>query len=152
MKKILFVCLGNICRSQMAEAIFRNMITNAGREADFFIDSAGTSSCNQGRPADYRAAAELARHGLSTQHKARQVEAEDFDNFDYILAMDSDNYETLMWMAGDNENGKKKVMMFRDFDPDGSGSVPDPYYGGREGFENVFKMCERTCCSLLKKL
>jgi protein-tyrosine phosphatase len=80
------------------------------------------------------------------------VEAEDFDNFDYILAMDSDNYETLMWMAGDNQSGKDKVMMFRTFDPDGSGSVPDPYYGGDEGFENVFKMCERTCRALLEKL
>ena len=83
MKKILFVCLGNICRSQMAESIFRNMVSNAGRENDFFIDSAGTSSCNQGRPADVRAIAKLAQHGLSTDHKARQVEAEDFDNFDY---------------------------------------------------------------------
>lgn len=152
MKRILFVCLGNICRSQMAEAIFRNMVSESGRDADFFIDSAGTSSCNQGLSADYRAAAELARHGLSTQHKARQVEAEDFYNFDYILAMDRDNYETLMWMSGDSEDEKKKIMMFRDFDPNGSGSVPDPYYGGREGFEKVFKMCERTCRSLLDKL
>lgn len=152
MKKILFVCLGNICRSQMAESIFRNMVNNAGRENDFFIDSAGTSSCNQGRPADVRAIAKLAQHGLSTDHKARQVEAEDFDNFDYILAMDSDNYETLMWIAGDNEAGKNKIMMFRTFDPQGNGSVPDPYYGGEEGFENVFKICERTCCELLEKL
>lgn len=152
MKKILFVCLGNICRSQMAEAIFRSMVSKAGRENEFFIDSAGTSSCNQGLPADSRAAAELARHGLSTQHKARQVEEEDFDTFDYILAMDSDNYETLMWMADDNESRKKKVMMFREFDPDGNGCVPDPYYGRKEGFENVFKICERTCRLLLEKL
>lgn len=151
MKKILFVCLGNICRSQMAETIFRDMVNKAGRENEFFIDSAGTSSCNQGRPADRRAIAKLAQHGLSTEHKARQVEAEDFDDFDYILAMDSDNYETLMWMAGDNEKGKEKIMMFRTFDPEGNGSVPDPYYGGDEGFENVFNMCERTCKSLLEK-
>ena len=152
MKKILFVCLGNICRSQMAETIFRDMVNKAGRNDDFFIDSAGTSSCNQGGPADRRAIAKLAQHGLSTEHKARQVESEDFDDFDYILAMDSDNYETLMWMAGDNEKGKEKIMMFRTFDPEGNGSVPDPYYGGDEGFENVFNMCERTCKSLLEKL
>ena len=152
MKKILFVCLGNICRSQMAETIFRDKVNKAGRNDDFFIDSAGTSSCNQGRPADYRAIAKLAQHGLSTEHKARQVESEDFDDFDYILAMDSDNYETFMWMAGDNEKGKGKIMMFRTFDPEGNGSVPDPYYGGDEGFENVFNMCERTCKSLLEKL
>lgn len=146
--KILFVCLGNICRSQMAQAIFQEKVNQAGLEKWIQIDSAGTSPWNQGKPIDQRAAAKLREHAVQTDHRARQITKEDFNQFDLILAMDNDNYETLLQLFG--EDGK--IRMFRSFDPEGNGEVPDPYYGGEAGFDLVFAICDRTCEALLQSL
>lgn len=149
--KICFVCLGNICRSPTAEGVFQHLINDRGLENYFEIDSAGTSAYHIGESANSKSQRTAQKHGITLHSKARQFKSSDLDYYDLILAMDNQNLDNVRQMA----NGKQedKVGRMRDFDPNpGDGEVPDPYYGGPEGFENVFQIVKRSCQNLLDEL
>ena len=153
--RLLFVCLGNICRSPAAEGTFRHLVRERGLESEFEIDSAGTGAYHVGDPPNGRATATAARRGIRLEGAARQFKARDFDRFDLILAMDRSNYEDILSLARDDEQ-RGRVRLYRSFDPEVSGSqipdVPDPYYGGQSGFEQVQDIMERTSAALLDEV
>ncbi|HVL97472.1 MAG TPA: low molecular weight protein-tyrosine-phosphatase [Solirubrobacteraceae bacterium] len=151
--RLLFVCLGNICRSPTAENVMRRLVREAGLEDRVEIDSAGTGSWHVGRPPDERAAATARARGLTLEGTARQVAPQDFERFDLILAMDGANLRELRALAPDAA-ARAKVRRLREFDPRSAGDldVPDPYYGGDDGFELVFDVVERACRGLLDEL
>ncbi len=148
--RVLFVCLGNICRSPMAEAVFRALVRDDGIEDRFDIDSAGTSDYHEGEPPDARAREVARRRGIRLTGRSRPIRVEDVHRFDYVLVMDSENLRDVVRLAGSAEV-RAKVRRLREFDPLANGDldVPDPYYGGREGFERVQEMLERSCRGLL---
>ncbi len=153
MTRVCFVCLGNICRSPIAEAVMRHLVEEAGLADQFQLDSAGTGAWHVGEPPDARGRAAGARRGITLTGTARRFEPGDFARFDHVVAMDRSNRAALMRLAGDGPE-LRKVMMLRDFEP-GAGldaQVPDPYYGGDEGFDEVFDICERACRGLLEHL
>ena len=149
---VLFVCMGNICRSPTAEGVFRHHVTEAGLDAQIRTDSAGTHAYHTGEPADRRAHAAAARRGFSLEGiRARRVTDEDFEHFDYILAMDELNLVTLKDRAPDELSGK--VRLFLEFAESlHENEVPDPYYGGSSGFERVLDLVEEASQGLLETL
>ena len=154
--RILFVCMGNICRSPTAEAVMRARVREAGLEDEISVDSAGTGSWHAGEPPDPRSVAAGARRGLSVGGAARQVRAGDFDTFDLMLACDTDNVRDLRRLAK-TEAGRAKVRLLREFDPASAGApdldVPDPYFGaGGDGFERVIDLIDAACVGLLAQL
>jgi protein-tyrosine phosphatase len=151
--RVLFVCHGNICRSPLAEAVFRNIVQEAGVTEDFEIDSAGTSGYHEGEAPDPRTCAEASMRGVVLEHSARRVRPSDFDRYDYIVAMDTENLEGLRRIRNDDDV-RAQVCLLRSFD-DAAGEgaeVPDPYYGGPRGFADVHDMVERACRGLLSRL
>ncbi len=148
--KVLFVCLGNICRSPSAEAVFRSLVKKKGLSEVFEIDSAGTSGWHEGEPADQRMQKHALKRGYDLTSLSRPVKPEtDFEEFDYIVAMDIENLEELRRMAPDTRHWKKLHLMTdfsRHLYHDG---IPDPYYGGDEGFELVLDLLEDTGEGLL---
>ena len=149
--RVLFVCLGNICRSPAAEAAFQHAVTEAGLAHEFVIDSAGTGAWHAGEPADRRMRAAGQQRGLDVTSLARQVSIDDFSNFDHILAMDRTNLRELRRQAPRQHHDK--IRLFRDLDPDHPGQdVPDPYYGDDEGFDEVLDIVTRTARALLDEL
>jgi len=149
---VLFVCLGNICRSPMAEGVFRHLLREGGVEDHFVVDSAGTGAWHVGEPPDTRSAEAAARHGVSLSGSARQVRPADLDRFDYVIAMDRDNLGKLQRMQK-GSGGHASLHLLREFDPDGGDrDVPDPYYDGLRGFETVYHMVRRSCEALLEHL
>lgn len=150
--KICFVCLGNICRSPTAEGIFQHLVNTRNLEQYFYIDSAGTSAYHIGEPANSNSRKTARKHGIELKSRARRFEPADLKEFDLILAMDDENYQNLIQMdTSGNDSGKIKKL--RDFDPDPEdGNIPDPYYGGTDGFENVYRIVFRSCESLLSSL
>ena len=152
-RRVLFVCLGNICRSPMAEALFRHHARQANRLSEFEIDSAGTANWEVGAPPDPRMRRTAARHGVPLDRRARQFRVADFDRFEVILAMDRENRSHLTWMAR-NEQDRGKVRLMREFDPQAvdSPDVPDPYDGGERAFEEVFQMLDRSTRGLFDTL
>ncbi len=151
MTRLCFVCLGNICRSPTAEAVMKKLVEDRGMSHLFELDSAGTASYHQGELADPRSREAALRHGYRIEHRARQFLERDFERFDLILAMDEDNLRTLKRMVTRPEH-QQKLALFRDFEsgtPRGQ-SVPDPYYGGPRGFDEVIEICERACQGLLR--
>jgi protein-tyrosine phosphatase len=151
--RLLFVCLGNICRSPTAEGVMRHLVSEAGLDERVQIDSAGTGGWHVGHPPDSRSAAAASARGIELSGAARRFEPEDFERFDVILAMDRENRSDLLRLAPD-EASRDKVRMLRDFDPASSGredvDVPDPYYGGPRGFDDVLDLVSASCRGLLE--
>jgi len=149
---VLFVCMGNICRSPMAEGAFRKCLQKSAHGVSFLVDSAGTHGYHADAPPDKRARTVAARRGININSlKARCVIESDFERFDYILAMDQDNLEWLLGQAPDEHH--EKIKLFLDYSSDKpSASVPDPYYGPTSGFERVLDIVQQGAESLLDRL
>lgn len=149
---VLFVCLGNICRSPTADGIFRGLVARAGLDEHILVDSAGTGAWHAGNPPDSRSQAAAAERGYDLSRlRARQVTEDDFHRFDLILAMDQANYNELMNLQP--VNGKARLDMFLSCAPElGVREVPDPYYGGDDGFEHVLDLVEAAGEKLLDSL
>jgi protein-tyrosine phosphatase len=152
MVRVLFVCLGNICRSPTAEGVFRRMVADAGLAHAIESQSAGTHAYHVGEGADLRSAKAAKRRGYDlSPHRARRVRESDFTDFDYVLAMDGDNLRNLRAVAGAAPHAK--VGLFLDFAPAARlREVPDPYARGDEGFEEVLDLVESACDGLLEHI
>jgi protein-tyrosine phosphatase len=150
--RILFVCLGNICRSPTAEAVLRELAAREAPELTLEVDSAGTAEYHVGQPPDPRTRAAAARRGYDLSAlRARTVESTDFERFDLILAMDRDNLKALRRRAPSHSH--ERLRLFLEFSPDAAPEdVPDPYYGGPNGFEEVLDLVEAAARGLLKHL
>lgn len=172
---VLFVCLGNICRSPLAEGIFTALADARGLAERFHVDSAGTGAYHTGEPPDSRSVTVAAAHGVRLTGRARQAVPADFDRFDVIVAMDRSNRRSLERMRDGSRRGgrtgfgggrrtgtgpgsrpgrgRAELVMMRDYDPGvGGPDVPDPYYGGPDGFERVYRILESSCERLLDEL
>lgn len=152
-RNILFVCMGNICRSPAAEAIFRQKVADANLGDQFHIDSAGTTAFHQGNPADSRMRKAGRARGYDLDSLSRPVRVEDFGKFDMLIAMDHENQRDLLALAPDND-ARAKIHLMCDFatQHDDFEEVPDPYYGGGKGFEVVMDLLEDACGGLLAHL
>lgn len=151
--RICFVCLGNIVRSPLAENMFRHLAQQDGLDHKYDVDSAGTSGYHVGERPDHRMRQVASEHGFIYDGRARQFRRRDFETFDLIIAMDSSNRSDLIRMAQSDAQATK-IHLMREFDPEGSPNapVPDPYYGGIDGFENVFQLVKRSCQGMLDAL
>jgi protein-tyrosine phosphatase len=153
--RLLFVCLGNICRSPTAEGVMRHLVEDQGLADRVVVDSAGTGSWHVGHPPDERATAAAARRGIVLDGTARTFGADDFDRHDLLLAADRENLTAMRALAPDDE-ARERVRLLREFDPEavaaGDLDVPDPYYGGPRGFEDVLDGVDRACRGLLDHL
>ncbi len=148
---VLFVCMGNICRSPTAEGVFRHLVAEAGLEERFEIDSAGTHAYHVGEPPDKRALQAAARRGFSLESiRARRVAPEDFERFHHIIAMDQDNLVMLHEQAEAGQ--REKIRLLLEFASGPETEVPDPYYGGATGFERVLDLVEDASRGLLDML
>lgn len=159
--KVCFVCLGNICRSPLAEGVFRRLVDSAGMSHAFEIDSAGTGGWHAGELPDPRSRAVAAAHGLALTHRARQFQASDFARFDWIIAMDRANQRDLLAIAP-LQAARDKVRLLRAFAGDATAptaathsqraslDVPDPYHGDEAGFQEVYDLCLTACQGLLQ--
>ena len=150
--RICFVCLGNICRSPTAEGVFKHIVQARYPSAGITVESAGTAGYHVGARADSRSRDVARTRGYDLDSRAAQFRTEDFQRFDLVLAMDTENLENLRAICPDEFDGE--LRLFRDFDPEAApgASVPDPYYGGPRGFEEVLDMCERTSEAILQHL
>ena len=148
--RVCFVCLGNICRSPTAEAVMEHRLGFEEIGVHVEVESAGTGSWHAGYPPDERARDEATRRGVPMGGTARQFEADDFARFDLVIAMDSDNAAVLRALAPDDD-ARRKVHLLREFDPEAQGDldVPDPYFGGQQGFADVFDMVDRSVIGLI---
>ena len=146
--KILMVCLGNICRSPLAEGIMRSKLSE-----DFTVDSAGTGGWHAGELPDKRSIATAKNRGLDiTNQRARQFKRSDFEIFDHIFVMDNSNYKDVLALAPNEEAKSKVKLILNEIFPNENVDVPDPYYGGQDGFENVFDMLDQACEEIARKL
>ncbi|OBQ56524.1 low molecular weight phosphotyrosine protein phosphatase [Tamlana sp. s12] len=142
MINILMVCLGNICRSPLAEGILKSKLPSEG----FYVDSAGTASYHIGASPDKRSVEVAKKHGLNISNlRGRQLVVSDFDKFDYIYVMDASNYQNAIKLARNEDDRKKVKYILNEVYPNQNFDVPDPYYGGDEGFQNVYNMLEEAC-------
>jgi protein-tyrosine phosphatase len=148
--RVLFVCLGNICRSPLAEGVFRHLVEEAELAQQFEIDSAGTSGYHTGDPPDPRTTEVAARRGVTLAGESRQITRSDVERYDYLIVMDAHNESEVRRLAASVDPGIE-VRRLLSFDPEAGGDldVPDPYYGGPDGFERVHDMVERACRGLL---
>ena len=153
--RILFVCLGNICRSPTAEGVMRHLLRERGLDGEIEIDSAGTGGWHVGAAPDERATGAARRRGIALEGAARRVTPADFDDFDLLVAMDGENLQDLRAIAPDDD-ARRRVRLLREFDPASAGApdldVPDPYYGGPDGFDEVLDLVEAACRGLLDEV
>ncbi len=149
MKRILMVCLGNICRSPLAEGILQSKV-----DADVvFVDSAGTAAYHVGELPDPRSIEVAKKYGIDlTTQRARKFTSKDFAKFDMIYAMDEHNYRNILALAKSKNEAKKVKMILNELTPQQNLSVPDPYYGGNDGFENVYQMLDEACDIIVNRL
>ena len=146
--KIVMVCLGNICRSPLAEGILKAKLPK-----DYVVDSAGTGAWHAGQQPDKRSIATAKNRGLDiTNQRVRQFKVSDFDTFDYIYVMDNSNYKDVLSLAPTEESKSKVKLILNEIFPNENVDVPDPYYGGDDGFENVFDMLDQACEAIARKL
>lgn len=149
MKKILMVCLGNICRSPLAEGILKSKVN----KEEVFVDSAGTSGHHNGEAPDKRSIEVAYRYGIDiSKQKSRKFTVADFDNFDLIYAMDDSNYHNILGLSRNDEDVSKVKMILNEVEENSNTNVPDPYYGAEQGFENVFKTLDEACEVIAKKI
>ena len=152
MINVLFVCMGNICRSPSGEGVFKALVRDSGLEKEFRIDSAGTTAYHVGERADARMRKHAQKRDIQLTSRARQFHRGDFDEFDYILAMDYANYQDIIRLDRSGKH-RDKVHMMNDFSVTDKGAdVLDPYYGGDAGFERVLDMLDESCSGLLNEL
>ena len=151
--EISFVCLGNICRSPLAQGVFQDLVNREKLDQKIFISSAGTGNWHIGNLPDERMRQTAQSKGIKLTSQAQQFQSEDFNRFNLILAMDHSNLARLTEIAPSNLP-PDKLMLFRSFDPECNGDedVPDPYYGGTQGFEKVYMMLEEACSIIAEKL
>ena len=149
--KILFVCLGNICRSPLAEAIFLHKAKAKGFSDKFLAASCGTANYHVGDPPDPRTILNAGKNGVRITHAGRQLSEYDLIDFDLILAMDSSNLNNILKLKNASRH-LKKIKLIRDYDPQGKGNVPDPYYGVERDFQEVFEILDRSIENLIKNL
>jgi len=147
--RVLMVCMGNICRSPLAHGLFQSLVEKEGLSELIVVDSAGTHAYHVGEPPDPRSQQTAERHGIDlSEQRARRVRQQDFEEFDYILAMDRDNYDNLIDIAPPAH--QHKVRLFLEFAPQHrEREVPDPYYGGADGFTHVYELVEAAARGLL---
>ncbi len=151
MKKVLFVCLGNICRSPAAEGVFTHLVKKEGLEDKIQIDSCGTTAHHAGEPADERMQEHANSRGYKLESIARGLERSDLEAFDYVITMDNSNYKNVVALTADDLKYKiRKMMDFASNHP--HDQVPDPYYGGPESFELVLDLLEDACNGLLEEI
>jgi protein-tyrosine phosphatase len=154
--RLLFVCMGNICRSPTAEGTMRHVLLEAGLDSQVEVESAGTGAWHVGDSADPRARAAARRRGIELHSIARQVTREDLDSFDLVLAADAENQRDLLRLAGEDPVRRAKVRRLREFDQasvkTGDLDVPDPYYGGADGFDDVLDIVDAACRGLLAEI
>ena len=155
-RSILFVCLGNICRSPLAEGVLEHLAQEAGLDESLRIDSAGTGSWHVGEAPDPRSIEVAERNGVTLSSRGRQVTVADFHDFDLILAMDRSNFRELEQLRDElaDPSAAAELRLFREFDPEAEGDleVPDPYFGGPGGFDDVYEMVLRGCRTLLDEI
>ena len=149
MIKVLMVCLGNICRSPLAEGILVSKVNNT----TIFVDSAGTGAYHVGNLPDVRSIEVAKKYGIDiTNQRARKFTVEDFDTFDFIYVMDKSNLQNILMLARNIVDESKVKLILNESHPTKNLSVPDPYYGGNQGFENVYKMLDEACSIIADKL
>jgi len=151
--RLCFVCLGNICRSPLAEGVFRRLAAQAGRAPDFQIESAGIGGWYVGEAPDLRSQKVALAHGFRLESHAQQFRAQDFARFDWVLALDGEIASELRRLAPGADD-HRKIHLLREYDPQAQGDldVPDPYYGGQESFEQAYVLIEQACAGLMKAL
>lgn len=148
MTKILMVCLGNICRSPLAEGILKSKL-----DANFIVESAGTAAYHVGNKPDPRSIAVARQNGLNiTNQRARKFNKQDFEDFDIIYAMDNSNYQNIIPLAKNDQQKDKVKLILNESFPEKNLDVPDPYYGGEKGFENVYNMLDNACEIIAKRI
>jgi protein-tyrosine phosphatase len=154
--RLLFVCTGNICRSPTAEGVMRRVLEEASLVDEVEVDSAGTGSWHVGERADARSRSAAAARGIDLSSIARQITAQDLDEFDLVLVADAGNHRDVLRLAGDDAGRRAKIHLLREFDPAARTAndldVPDPYYGGPDGFEHVLDLVEAASRGLLAEL